>query len=102
MKTPAEAVAYLKSLGVYACERVLSQELVVFVAAEPVVSPSGMVAFKKGVYLRRVSALWTVMEMNPQSPFSLPRLTSLREACDTAAAQLGYKLVPPRRIPVAA
>ncbi len=98
MNTLAEAIAYLKSLGFYACERLLSEERVVFVGAGPVVSRSGMIAFKKGVYIERCNDLWTILDMKPPFPESVRPLTSLQEACDDAAALLGYVL----RIPVTA
>ncbi len=98
MNTRAEAIAYLKSLGFYACERLWSRERVVFVGAEPVVSQSGMMAFKKGVYIQRWNDLWTILDMKPPFPVSTRPPTSLREACDDAAALLGYVF----RIPVMA
>jgi hypothetical protein len=95
MNTRVEAIAYLKSLGFYACERVLSQERVVFVGAEPVRSPSGMIAFKKGAYIRPFNDLWIMLDMEPQFRASVRQPTSLREACDDAATLLGCKFVIP-------
>ncbi len=98
MNTRGEAIAYLKSLGLCTCERLVSGERVVFVGAGPVLSQSGMIAFKRGAYIRRVNDLWTVLPMQPLFPGSVRLPTSLQEACDDAAALLGYVL----RIPVTA
>lgn len=92
MKTRDEAIAYLKSLGLQASERVLSGETAVFVGAEPVFCTAGVTAFKKGVCIRPFNRLWTVLEMSQITPVSVYRPTSLREACDVAAALLTYDL----------
>jgi hypothetical protein len=92
VKTRDEAIAYLKSLGLQACERVVSGERVIFVGAEPVVSHAGMMAFKKGVYLRQLKYSWTVVDMSQLSSVAVNSPMSLRQACDTAAALLACEL----------
>src|SRR5215831_21165218 len=60
MNTREEAIVYLKSLGFYACERILSGERVVFVAAESV-SSLGMMTFRRAVVISRFNYLWTIL-----------------------------------------
>ncbi len=90
MNTLPEAIQYLNSLGFYACERLISGERVVFAGAEAVSCVSGELIFKKGLYIRRVNNSWTIVVMEPTiaAPFTTPG--TLREACDEAAALLGY------------
>jgi hypothetical protein len=102
MNTRTEAIEYLKRLGFYACERILSRERAVFVGAQPIISQSGMVAFKKGVYICPINYLWTILDMEPQFCASVRQPMSLREACDAAALQLGYKFTSHRYVPITA
>jgi hypothetical protein len=98
VETESEATAYLKSLGFYACERILLRERVVFVAADPVRSQSGMLAFRKAILIRRFHYSWTILELKPKVPPPVHPFVTLQEACDEVAAILGRAF----RIPVEA
>jgi hypothetical protein len=96
VNTLIEAIEYLRRLGLYACKRSIGLDPAVFVGTGVVRSGSGMISFRRGLYIQRwnhsrSNCTWSILDLSRAVPESAQRFSSLQEACDAAVTLLEHR-----------
>lgn len=86
IQSRSEAERYLKALGFHADERTWAAGETVLVAADPIDSGMGPVAYRYALYICPTEHGWSIED--PEHRDVRRQDFSLREACDTAIALL--------------